>query len=264
MPRVPSARSPMRSSTPPVWDGAAPRPPFAHLEAAFALLAAEPAPLVLAVDGTATTLGVLAAHGLLPGRAPAPDTRADGVWAEILHRSRAGHAPWTVAAAGLALPGLRRTERRFGRLPPDDRDDVQQELLAAFPAAVSTVDTSAAHIARRLLRAADRAGHAWAHRRRTHAAAEQPLHTSAFAIDEAAGGAVGGAAPAGHPDLVLARAVHAQVLNASEGELIGATRLESASCARLAAVSGASPRMLQRRRKRAEERLARALRDHRV
>ncbi|MGR6998343.1 hypothetical protein ACU686_09990 [Yinghuangia aomiensis] len=33
----------------------------------------------------------------------------------------------------MALPGLRRIERRFGRLAADDRDDVQQELLTAFP-----------------------------------------------------------------------------------------------------------------------------------
>ncbi|WTW93428.1 hypothetical protein OG216_08595 [Streptomycetaceae bacterium NBC_01309] len=254
----------MRSSAPPVWDGLSARSPFAHLEAAFAVLAAEPAPLVLAVDGTATALGVLAARGLLPGRSPAADVGADRVWAEILRRSRAGQAAWMVAAAGLALPGLRRTERRFGRLPPDDRDDVQQELLTAFLAAAGTVDTTAAHIARRLLRAADRAGQAWAHRRRIHTAAEHPLHAGAFPGADAAGGAVVGAAPAGHPDLVLARAVHVEVLDASEGELIGATRLGSASCARLAAVSGASSRMLQRRRKRAEERLAGALRDHRV
>ncbi|WTW98186.1 hypothetical protein OG216_34770 [Streptomycetaceae bacterium NBC_01309] len=248
----------------PVWDDVSLRSPFAHLEAAFARLAADPVPLVLAVDGTATTLEVLAVRGLLPGRSHAPAGWADRAWAEIMWQSRAGQAAWAVAAVGLALPGLRRTERRFGRLSPDDRDDVQQELLTAFLTALHTVDTDTPHAARRLLRVADRAGQAWAYRHRAHTAAEHPPPADAFARDSAEPGVIAGAAPAGHPDLVLRRAVRAGVLDAAEAELIGATRFGPASCAQLASASGTTPRMLQRRRRSAEERLTGALREHRV
>lgn len=252
------------SSAPPCWDGVVSRSPFAHTEAAFARLVADAVPLVLAVDGAGIALEVLAVRGLLPGRADDPAGWADRVWAEIMRQARVGQVAWAVAAAGLALPGLRRTERRFGRLSPDDRDDVQQELLTAFLTALHTADTDTPHAARRLLRAADRAGQAWAYRRRTHTAAEHPLPAEVFADGTVGSGAVAGAAAAGHPELVLRRAVQAGVLDAAEGELIGATRLGSASCARLASAAGTTPRMLQRQRRSAEERLADALRDRRV
>ncbi|MDI2130571.1 hypothetical protein [Yinghuangia seranimata] len=260
---MPSA-VPDTSSQLSVWDGVAPWPPFAHVEAAFTALAADPVPLVLVVDGTNMPLGVLAARGLLPGRAETPAEWADRVWAEILRQVRAGRTVWGVAAAGLALPGLRRIERRFGRLAADDRDDVQQELLAAFLAALHAVDADAPQVARSLLRVADRAGHAWAYRHRARAVAERLGQTDAFAGGSVSSGTLAGAAPVGHPDLVLARAVRAGVLDEAEGELIGTTRLGSDSCAQLASVSGTTPRMLQRRRRRAEERLADALRGHRV
>ncbi|UGQ13608.1 hypothetical protein LO772_08400 [Yinghuangia sp. ASG 101] len=248
------------SFAPSVSGGVSPRPPFAHLEAAFAVLAAEPAPLALPLDGGLTPVGDLAARGVLPGRSPAPAGWADRVWSQVIGRVRAQEAAWAVAAAGLALPGLRRTERRFGRLDPDDRDDVQQELLAAFLTAAHTLDTGTPQIARRLLRAADRAGQAWAHRHRTLAAWEAPLLGGVFPGDRM----LAGRAPAGHPDLVLDRAVRAGVLDAGERDLIGETRLGAAGCAPLAAACGQTSRRVQRRRKRAERRLAQALRDHRV
>lgn len=238
--------------------------PFAHLESAFASLAADPVPLVLVVDGTATPLDSLAVRGLLPGRADGPAGWADRMWSEIVRQVRGGQAAWAVAATGLALPGLRRIERRFGRLAADDRDDVQQELLAAFLTALHTVDPEAPHVARRLLRVADRSGHAWAYRHRTRTAAELCDKAEAFTRGTMEAGTVVAAVPAGHPDLVLRRAVRAGVLDAVESELIAETRLGSGSCARLASVSGVTPRMLQRRRRSAEERLAGALRENRV
>ncbi|WP_436778214.1 hypothetical protein [Yinghuangia sp. YIM S09857] len=241
-----------------VHDPVASRPPFAYLEDAVAVLTAEPTPLALVVDGRLTPVRDLAARGVLPGRSPAQLAWADQVWSHVLGRARAGEASWTVAAAWLALPGLRRTERRVGRLAPDDRDDVQQELLTAFLAAVRSVDVAAPQIARRLLRAADRAAQAWAHRHRTHNAWETPLCDGAFPVDRP----IAGGTPAGHPDLVLDRAVRAGVLAPGERDLIADTRLDAGSCVPIAVACGQTPRRVQRRRKRAEERLTRALRNH--
>jgi hypothetical protein len=65
---------------------------------------------------------------------------------------------------------------------------------------------------------------------------------------------------AGHPDLVLARAVTAGVITAFEAELIGATRLEGVSVAGYAQGLGKAVKAVYKARDRAEERLVAAIR----
>jgi hypothetical protein len=64
---------------------------------------------------------------------------------------------------------------------------------------------------------------------------------------------------AGHPDLVLARAVAHGIITPDEAELIGRTRLERVSVAAVAAANRYQPGTLARRRERAQARLVRWL-----
>ena len=68
--------------------------------------------------------------------------------------------------------------------------------------------------------------------------------------------------PARHPDLVLARAVAAGAITASEAALIGSTRLEPISLAEVAVLRGQSYRDVRAARIRAERKLSVFLREH--
>ncbi len=61
---------------------------------------------------------------------------------------------------------------------------------------------------------------------------------------------------AAHPDLVLARAVRAEVLTDAESDLIGMTRLEDVSLAEAAVCLGITANAAKIRRQKAEARLA--------
>jgi hypothetical protein len=66
--------------------------------------------------------------------------------------------------------------------------------------------------------------------------------------------------PWDHPDLVLARAVLAAVIDADEANIIAATRLEGVPVQTLATRWGISPQLASQWRKSAERRLAQAIR----
>jgi DNA-directed RNA polymerase specialized sigma24 family protein len=68
----------------------------------------------------------------------------------------------------------------------------------------------------------------------------------------------------GHPDLLLADAVRQRIIGALDAELIGATRLEDATIADLAAWLGMTAGAVYKRRRRAELKLAEAIIDGRV
>ena len=93
--------------------------PFDAADAAFRLLCAGPQPLALHAAKVAAglpdrpvpldELRVLLLH-------PSTSARArNQVWAELVRRARAGDPAWTVALAGIAMPGLRRAVGQPGR-----------------------------------------------------------------------------------------------------------------------------------------------------
>ena len=93
-------------------------------------------------------------------RSTSPEAR-DGVWRELVGHSRRpppeGPA-WTVAAVGLALPGLTAAAGRLTRGWRGDTSDLDAELLAGFVARLRTLDASEPRVLGRLLDAAIRAG----------------------------------------------------------------------------------------------------------
>lgn len=175
------------------------------------------------------------------------------LWAAVVARSQAGQAEWTTVAAGLAYPGLVSGFNRGCKNLPGDWQEMQAELVAEFLAALSVIDVAdeqiqdvAGWLCFRALNSSWKA--------RT-AAVESGINTST------APGAVMPLFPAGHPDIVLARAVHAEVLTETESDIIGRLYLEDQRAEDIAASLGVPLSTFYRRRNAAVQRLAEAIED---
>ncbi|GIF16884.1 hypothetical protein [Actinoplanes teichomyceticus] len=219
--------------------------PFDVAANSFRLLTTGPEPL--SIDGAALGGGLPARRIALSELAAIlmhPScgyTTSDRVWRLLIEQARTGGPAWVVGAAGVAMPGLRQGAYRLRH----SAGDVQAELLTAFVAALRTVKPGGAKVAQRLLSATFTAA-------RSALNAEEPIRTTALVLAPVTA--------AGHPDMVLARAVAAGVISAAEAELIGATRLEGVSVADYAERVERSYWAVVKERSRAEERLVAAVR----
>jgi len=231
-------------------------------DAAFRLLAAGPRPLGLHASRLApglpdrlvpvTELRVLLLH---PATGPAA---RNAVWADLVRRARAGDPAWTVALAGIAMPGLRRAVASLTPAYRGDPADLQSEVLAGFLAAMRALDLDELEevpLASRLCWAARRAGEHLAFADAAWAARRADLDD----LDDQGDQGDAPDLPWGHPDLVLARAVRRGVLTAAQAELIGRSRLEGVPLSQIAAETGTSHSALCNRRKRAETAIAAAI-----
>ncbi|GIF98776.1 hypothetical protein Cci01nite_38700 [Catellatospora citrea] len=170
----------------------------------------------------------------------------DEVWRELVAAARSGQPAWVVAAAGMALPGLRRAATSLG--PTRDSADLDAELLTGFLQALRTADLTGPYVCGRLIAAGRRAALRLRDADVRHACVSRNGFWSAPP-----------ARPWDHPDLVLVRAVTAGVITAGEAALIGSTRLEQVPLATIAADAGISVAAARQRRHRAERRLAAAI-----
>jgi hypothetical protein len=231
--------------------------PFDAADAAFRLLCAGPQPLALHAAKVAAglpdrpvpvdELRVLLLH-------PSTSARArNQVWAELVRRARAGDPAWTVALAGIAMPGLRRAVGSLAAAWRGEAADLQSEVLTGFLAAVRALnldDLEAVPLASRLCWAAWRAGQehddygdaGWASRRRDLAEWRD-----------------GPDLPWGHPDLVLAAAVRDGILTREQAALIGRNRLEGVPLKQIATETGIGHTALCNRRRKAEKAIADAI-----
>ncbi|WP_020663090.1 hypothetical protein [Amycolatopsis benzoatilytica] len=179
------------------------------------------------------------------------DTR-DAAWRHLVDRSRAEGGKWTVACTGLALPVLLPAARTLTRgLNAADRDDVHAAILTGFLQGLRDVDLDRPAVLVRLRWTAYRAGE-----QALRETLQRPVPHEDLAARSAAA-----AQPGGHPDLVLAAAVEAGVITASEAELISATRVGDVVLADAAHARGQSYDTAKRTRNRAETRLAAYLAD---
>jgi len=231
--------------------------PLGAVSAAFRLLTTGPRPLAL--HGASLS-------GELPNRLvpldemrtvllqPATSTTArNAVWAELVRRALAGSPAWTVALAGVALPGLYRAAASLTAAGRTDPADLETEVLTGFLTALRQLDPDdldGIPLASRLIWAAYRAGArlawadaAWAARR----------------SDLSEDGSGPPPRPWGHPDFVLAAAVCRGVITAADAELIGASRLEGIPLRRLSARDRTRHDSLCRRRAKAEKKLTAAV-----
>ncbi|WP_017559352.1 hypothetical protein [Nocardiopsis baichengensis] len=198
-------------------------------------------------------MGLLAVRDLLlePGTSR---SAKDAVWRVVIARARVS-SEWMTGALGLAMPALGAVGRRCSRgLTAEQAAEVESEVAAAFIAEVRRINTGYAQLSWYLRCRAQRAGL----RARLRVLADPaPLDTETDPAGE-------GAEAVGSADEVLQRAVTLGVLTAAEAELIGTTRLEGAPLREVADRSGEGYWALAKRRSRAEERLATAIRDGRL
>jgi hypothetical protein len=136
-------------------------------------------------------------------------TRCGGRWSPA--RARDGPA-WVIAAVGVAMPGLRGIAGMLATGWRGDTDDLDAELIVGFVARLKTIDLDVPRVCGRLIDAGLRA----ARKARDADSDAQLIHADA----------VGPIAPihgCDHPELVLARAVAAAVIESDEANLIAAT-----------------------------------------
>ena len=168
-------------------------------------------------------------------------------------RARRDGPAWVVAAVGIAMPGLRRAAGMLSAGWPGDSSDRDSELLTGFLARLHTVDLDEPRICGRLIDAGVRAV------KRARERVEEP---DAVHVDSA--WSLPPQHPWDHPDWVLARAVAAAVIDPDEALLISATRLVDATLQTVAGAIGISVPVAAAWRRKAEHRLAAALRDGEV
>jgi transposase-like protein len=180
--------------------------------------------------------------------AATPKPLCDAVWRELVVRARRDGPAWRVAAAGMAMPGLRRQAGLLAAGWHGDTHDLDSELLTGFMECLARVDLEEPRVCGRLIEAGVRA-----------ARKVRDAESDTMLIRAGEAGAVLPIRPWDHPDLVLARAVATAVLDRDEATLIGSTRLEHKTLARVAAQIGISPQTASDWRARAEKRLVDAI-----
>jgi len=178
-----------------------------------------------------------------------PRSVRDEVWRELVVRARRDGPAWVIAAVGIAMPGIRRMAGLLAAGWHGDSSDRDSEMLLGFIARLRTVDLREERIAGKLIDAGARAVKAARERQedldtiRVHATWSMPPQQ-----------------PWDHPDWVLARAVKAAIISPDEYLLIAATRLDDTGLAAVADKLGISVPVAGAWRRKAEWRLAAAIR----
>ena len=220
------------------------------VEYAFSWMCARPHPI---------TINGVTVPGLPRRVIPLDDLRAmllapdadpgmrDAVWRHLIVRSRIEGGAWTVACAAMARPVLGRVARVLTDRFAGDPADIHAAVLTGFLHGLARVDLDGRALVSSLRWASYRAGLA-----AVRDALDAPI-PHGLAVPSAAPAA--DPSRAGHPDLVLARAVTDGVLTTAEADLISSTRLGTVGLADAAAARGQSYTATRAARLRAERRL---------
>ncbi|GAA3388068.1 hypothetical protein [Cryptosporangium minutisporangium] len=230
-----------------------PSSPLAAAERAFLLLVQPPTHVGFDGRGTEGLPDKIIPLERLRALMLSPRTSAhvrDMVWRELVVRARRDGPAWVVAAVGVAMPGLRRAAGLLAAGWRGDTHDLDAELLTGFVAHLTTIDLDPPRICGRLIDAGVRA-----------ARKARDAESDARLVRVEATGPIAPIYPWDHPELVLARAVAAGVLDVDEAHLIAETRLEGATLAQAGARIGISASLGSTWRRKAEQRLAEAIRD---
>ncbi|GAA3357576.1 hypothetical protein GCM10017744_028710 [Streptomyces antimycoticus] len=239
--------------------------PLEELEQSFLALARTATPLTmpahLVCDGPSEEVWPV---DQIRVRLAHPSTRPElraRTWSEVVRRAHELGEPWPVVAVAMTVPVLRRMLSRLARPAHLERQEVEQEALAAVAVALAGVDAGDPGVDRELFAAADRAVHrlVYAARRRGEREAGEPMVQlgrlrARATVEDLEGLTVS------DEYQVLARAVRARVVDVAEAQLIARTRLRGESMGALAGERGVSMRQLYRHRTAAEQRLASHLR----
>lgn len=229
-----------------------PKTPLDAAQRAFDLLVCPPAPL--AFDGRGfpglpnKILPLDEMKKLLIDDAT-PRSVRDTVWRELVIRARRDGPAWVVAAVGIAMPGLRRMAGLLAKGWPGDSSDRDSELLTGFVERLRSIDLRDTRIAGKLIDAGARA---------VKTAREREEESDAIRVSTT--WSLPPQQPWDHPDWVLTRAVAQAVIDPDEYQLIAHTRLDQAALATVADRLGLSVPLAAAWRRKAELRLAAAIR----
>lgn len=228
-----------------------PTGPLDAAQRAFDLLTCPPAPLAFdgrGVTGLPERIMPLDELKRLLVATETPRPVRDAAWRELVTRARRDGPAWTVAAAGTAMPGLRRAAGRLAAGWRGDTADLDAELLLGFVERLHTLDLDQPRICGRLIDAGTRA----VRRARTRAEQIETIHVDgAWSLPPTH--------PWDHPDWILARAVAAAVIDSDDHLLISATRLDDRPLRTVADQLGITVAAAAAWRRRAEHRLAEAV-----
>lgn len=221
------------------------------------LLFAEPTQLVFSGrdfgnDLPAGVISVRTLRGLLLAEGTSLATR-DAVWRELIARARKDRSTWRLVAVWMAIPGLRRWTSVLAEAFAGDVEDLESEIVEGFLRELDRVDVATSSLAYRLVRAGHKAGTRLVYAEAAFDGARWLTFRSHLPR-----------APWGHPDLVLLDAVAAGVITLDEAKLIATTRLENVPINRVAVLAGERTNTVVVRRRRAEQRLARAIAEERL
>jgi hypothetical protein len=177
----------------------------------------------------------------------------NAVWRELISRARrpteAGRNDWQLAAIGMAMPRLVKQAGALARDFRGDPADIDAAIVEGFLQALTRrLDLAERGLQVKLCWAGYRAGHAVRY-----------ADADVVFSDDLDSEAAAPHRPYGHVDLLLARAVALELIDADEAELIIDTRLEYQPIEDLAGHTGEQVSTLRRRRERAALRLAEAL-----
>ncbi|GAA0914374.1 hypothetical protein [Virgisporangium aurantiacum] len=231
-----------------VW----PSTPLDAVQRAFDLLVCPPAPL--AFDGRPfpalppRVLPLDELKSVLIG-VQTPRPVRDAVWRELVVRARRDGPEWVVAAAGIALPGLRRMAGMLSQGWRDDSADRDAELLFGFVEHLRSIDLAETRIVGKLIDAGAR---------RVKRSREDA--DSVDLVRVVGRWSLPPQFPWDHPDWVLSRAVAAAVIDPDECLLISATRLDRVDLQVVTDKLGISRDLATAWRYKAELRLAEAIR----
>jgi hypothetical protein len=225
------------------------------VQRAFDLLVCPPAPLALDCRPfPGLPARVLPLHELkavlIADATPRPVR--DAVWRELVVRARRDGPAWVIAAAGIALPGLRSMAGLLSRGRRGDSADSDAELLIGFVERLHTIDLSRTRIVGKLI---DAGARRVKDRRAGDAAGDE-----VDLVRVAGSWSLPPQHPWDHPDWVLSRAVAAAVIDPDECLLISATRLDRVDLQVVADKLGITRELATAWRYAAERRLADAIR----
>ncbi|HEX4816982.1 MAG TPA: hypothetical protein VFV66_29935 [Nonomuraea sp.] len=171
------------------------------------------------------------------------------MWRYLIEQARTHRGAWMVAAVALAAPMLRRLLKTLAETLPVEREELEAELLTCFMEALLRVELSWTHPVLRLSRLTQFGV------LRAYAAAQPDLLTE----PDTTGDQPALRYPAGHADLLLARAVAHGIITAPAAEMIELTRLEDMPLSVYCRERGLLYCTALKQRQRAEARLAQAL-----
>jgi hypothetical protein len=227
--------------------------PLADLERAFRQVTRGPLPLT--IDGR--NLGADLSPRAIPLdelrwlllQGPVTYETKDRALGSVATKAQRHGDTWTVGFAGMMMPGLKRVARRLERAPGVERDEVGPEVVAAVIESIAHLDTSRERIAARVC---------WEVYRRARCALDIGRPRCRY-LAELTVLPPASAVPGTNPEEVLTRAVRAGVVTPADAELVALTRIEGRRLTDVAERIDLPFDRLQKRRIRAEARVAQLL-----